>query len=119
MNNGAHVGVCEGLGIRLVVDHHVRARYRVAVVRSATRVLIHYMDEVTLAKVAQETFRIAPARGNVAAGTVGVHVDSNMLHRLHSFPAMELKVGGKPPPSRIWRGGLLCRSYRRIGDRGQ
>src|SRR5260370_40534232 len=74
------------------------------------------MDELTLAKVAQEAFRIAPARGNVAAGTVRVHVDSNMLHRLHSVPTMELKGGGKPRPFRSCRGGPDWRSCRRIGD---
>src|SRR5215471_1775439 len=98
MNNSQHVGVSKRRGIRLVVDHHVRVRYRIAVPRSATRVLIHYVDEVAFAEVAQEAFRIAPAGGN-AAGTLRVHVDSNLLHRLHGLPAVELEVSRKTRPS--------------------
>src|SRR5215469_1627895 len=90
-------------------------RHRVTVVRVATGVLVDDMDEVAFPEVSQEPFRVAPAAGNSAAA-LGVHVDRMALHRYRNVAAMEAKVGGKPWPSRIWRGGPACRSCRRIGD---
>src|SRR5262252_6429767 len=97
MHNGEHVSVSEGRRRRPVINREMGVRHRVTVVRAATGVLVHDMDEVAFPEVSQEPFRVAPAAGNGAAA-LGVHVDRMALHRYRNVAAMEAKVGGKPWP---------------------
>src|SRR6266568_4946912 len=61
MHDGAHVGISERRGIRLVIDYHVGTRHRVTVIRGATGILVDDVNEVALAKVAQEILPDRPS----------------------------------------------------------